>query len=133
PTNSDSGRCNRVHPSRAMPTRRRVGSHANRGRGGRSGRRNRRRLCCRSLPRVVPMKPLRPQLRGLIVKLALFYVLLSVPSLVLVESGILIFEFQELMAGVERGSLQRVSAHAATDLGEWWAHAADEEHAALSP
>lgn len=79
------------------------------------------------------MKPLRPQLRGLIVKLALFYVLLSVPSLVLVESGILIFEFQELMAGVERGSLQRVSAHAATDLGEWWAHAADEEHAALSP
>lgn len=79
------------------------------------------------------MKPLRPQLRGLIAKLALFYVLLSVPSLVLVESGILIFEFRELMAGVERGSLQRVTASAATDLGEWWAHAADEEHAALAP
>lgn len=79
------------------------------------------------------MKPLRPQLRGLIAKLALFYVLLSVPSLVLVESGILIFEFQELMASVERGSLRRVTASAATDLGEWWAHSADEEHAALAP
>ena len=39
----------------------------------------------------VRMKPLRPQLSGLIFKLALFYVLLSLPSLVLVESAILIF------------------------------------------
>ena len=44
------------------------------------------------------MKPLRPQLRGLIFKLAVFYVLLSLPSLILVESAILIFEFNGFMA-----------------------------------
>lgn len=79
------------------------------------------------------MKPLRPQLRGLVAKLALFYVLLSVPSLVFVESGILIFEFRELMADVERGSLQRVTASAADELGEWWSHTTDQEHATLAP
>ncbi len=79
------------------------------------------------------VKPLRPQLRGLIFKLALFYVLLSVPSLILVESGLLIFEFQEFMTGVERGSLQRATGNAADELGDWWSHAVDEQHLALTP
>lgn len=81
----------------------------------------------------ITVKPLKPQLRGLIFKLALFYVLLSVPSLILVESGILIFEFQQFMTGVEHGSLQRVTGHAAEDLGDWWSHSVDEEHLTLTP
>jgi signal transduction histidine kinase len=71
------------------------------------------------------MKPLRPQLRGLIVKLTVFYVLLSLPSLVLVETGILVFEFNEFMAGVEGGSLARATDYAAKDLAWAWPHEAD--------
>src|ERR1700752_854137 len=71
------------------------------------------------------MKPLRPQLRGLIFKLTLFYVLLSLPSLVLVETGILVFEFNEFMAGVESGSLTRATNYAAKDLAWAWPHDAD--------
>src|SRR5262249_25105735 len=66
------------------------------------------------------MKPLRPQLRGLIFKLTLFYVLLSLPSLVLVESGILVFEFNAFMAGVGGGSLTQATRDAAHDLGNAW-------------
>ena len=58
------------------------------------------------------MKPLRPQLRGLIFKLTLFYVLLSLPSLILVESAILIFEFEEFMSGVDAGSRTAKSSRA---------------------
>ncbi|MGA9333580.1 MAG: sensor histidine kinase [Rudaea sp.] len=66
------------------------------------------------------MKPLRPQLRGLIFKLTLFYVLLSLPCLVLVESGILVFEFNRFMAGVEGGSLAHATQRAANDLAASW-------------
>ena len=66
------------------------------------------------------MKPLRPQLRGLIFKLALFYVLLSLPSLVLVESTILIFEFENFMSDVEHGSLLRACERGATELASTW-------------
>ncbi|MCE7951914.1 MAG: sensor histidine kinase [Xanthomonadales bacterium PRO7] len=70
---------------------------------------------------VVPrMKPLRPQLRGLIFKLTVFYVLLSLPCLVLVETGLLTFEFNRFMAGVERGSLVEATHAAANDLGQRW-------------
>ena len=62
------------------------------------------------------MKPLCPQVRGLIFKLTLFYVLLSLPSLVLVESAILIFEFEDFMRGVDNGSLLRAGEHGADDL-----------------
>ena len=73
------------------------------------------------------MKPLRPQLRGLIFKLTLFYVLLSLPCLVLVESGILVFEFNRLMTGVEAGSLTHATQLAADDLaGAWPSAPADE-------
>jgi signal transduction histidine kinase len=73
------------------------------------------------------MKPLRPQLRGLIFKLTLFYVLLSLPCLVLVESGILVFEFNRFMAGVETGSLTHATELAADDLAHNWPSAAADE------
>src|SRR5262249_35560983 len=74
------------------------------------------------------MKPLRPQLRGLISKLTLFYVLLSLPCLVLVESAILIFEYATFSAGLESGSLLRATERAAGDLASSWpADAADAE------
>ena len=76
------------------------------------------------------MKPLRPQLRGLIFKLTLFYVLLSLPSLVLVETGILVYEFNEFMAGVEGGSLVHATQDAAGDLARDWPHDADTRYLA---
>ncbi|MBS0556299.1 MAG: sensor histidine kinase [Proteobacteria bacterium] len=66
------------------------------------------------------MKPLRPQLRGLIFKLTVFYVLLSVPCLVLVETGLLTFEFDRFMSGVENGSLVQATRTAADDLEQRW-------------
>ena len=56
-----------------------------------------------------PMTVLRPQLRGLVFKLALFYVLLSLPTLVVVESAILIYEFGQFMSGIASGSFDRVA------------------------
>src|SRR5215475_8556403 len=74
------------------------------------------------------MKPLRPQLRGLISKLTLFYVLLSLPCLVLVESAILIFEYESFSRGIEGGALQRTTEQAAGELAASWpAAAADED------
>lgn len=66
------------------------------------------------------MNHLRPQLRGLIFKLAVFYIGLSLPTLILVESAILIFEFQRFMADIDRGSLERASEQAATQLARRW-------------
>ena len=66
------------------------------------------------------MTLLRPQLRGLMVKLAVFYVLLSLPSLILVESTILIFEFQQFMTGVESGRLARAAERGASELAAQW-------------
>lgn len=73
------------------------------------------------------MNPLRPQLRGLISKLALFYVLLSLPCLVLVESTILIFEFNDFMSSVEAGSLTRATQRAADDLASAWPSTPEDE------
>lgn len=66
------------------------------------------------------MKPLRPQWRGLVAKLTLFYVLLSLPCLVLVETGLLTFEFNRLMAGVDSGSLTAAAENAAQELARDW-------------
>ena len=68
------------------------------------------------------MTVLRPQLRGLVSKLALFYLLLSLPTLVVVESAILIFEFGHFMRGVAEGSLDRAAERGAADLGTKWPH-----------
>src|SRR6185312_7610612 len=66
------------------------------------------------------MTVLRPQLRGLVSKLALFYVLLSLPTLLVVESAILIFEFGQFMRGVSEGSLDRAAGRGAADLAAQW-------------
>jgi signal transduction histidine kinase len=71
------------------------------------------------------MKPLRPQLRGLIFKLTLFYVLLSLPCLVLVETGILVFEFNEFMAGIENGALAQATSDSARNLARTWPREVD--------
>src|SRR5215467_10252899 len=68
------------------------------------------------------MTVLRPQLRGLVSKLALFYVLLSLPTLLVVESAILIFEFGQFMRGVADGSLDRAAGRGAADLASQWPH-----------
>jgi signal transduction histidine kinase len=79
------------------------------------------------------MKPLRPQLSGLIFKLTLFYVLLSLPCLVLVESAILIFEFDGFMRGVDNnGSLKRATQNAAEDLAASWPSSVVDEKKGLA-
>jgi signal transduction histidine kinase len=78
------------------------------------------------------MKPLRPQLSGLIFKLTLFYVLLSLPCLVLVESAILIFEFDGFMRGVDDGSLKRATQNAAEDLAASWPSTVADEKKGLA-
>ena len=67
-----------------------------------------------------PMAVLRPRLRGLVFKLALFYVLLSLPTLVVVESAILFYEFHRFMGGVAAGSLDRAAARGAQELATQW-------------
>jgi len=62
------------------------------------------------------MTLLRPRLRGLVFKLALFYLLLALPTLVIVESVILTYEFHQFMAGVADGSLGRAAEQGAADL-----------------
>lgn len=64
------------------------------------------------------MTLLRPRLRGLVFKLALFYVLLSLPTLLLVESVLLVHEFRHFMDGVASGSLDRATELGARDLAE---------------
>lgn len=78
------------------------------------------------------MKPLRPQLSGLIFKLGLFYVLLSLPSLMLVESAILIFEFEHFMHDIDRGALLRASDRGARELAEIWPSAAVDQPKGLA-
>ena len=78
------------------------------------------------------MKPLRPQLRGLIFKLGLFYVLLSLPSLMLVESALLIYEFEDFMGGIDHGGLLRASERGAHELAEVWPLAIEDETRGLS-
>jgi signal transduction histidine kinase len=66
------------------------------------------------------MAVLRPRLRGLVSKLALFYVLLSLPTLVVVESAILFYEFHRFMRGIAAGSLDRAAERGAHELATRW-------------
>ena len=68
------------------------------------------------------MTLLRPRLRGLVSKLALFYALLSLPTLVVVESALLIHEFRGFMSGLDGGSLERAARDGAAELGTQWPH-----------
>lgn len=62
----------------------------------------------------------RPRLRGLVVKLALFYALLSLPTLMLVEAVILTHEFQGLMQGLAAGTLEQAASEGAAELAARW-------------
>ncbi|MEO5622552.1 MAG: sensor histidine kinase [Dokdonella sp.] len=66
------------------------------------------------------MTLLRPRLRGLVFKLGLFYLLLSLPTLLVVESVLLVHEFHHFMAGVAGGSLDRAAERGARDLAAQW-------------
>lgn len=67
------------------------------------------------------MNDLRPRLRGLVSKLALFYLLLSLPILLVVESSVLTFEFHRFMSAVEHGSIDRAATNGAAELSRHWA------------
>ena len=77
------------------------------------------------------MNPLRPQLSGLISRLTLFYLLLSLPCLILVESAILIFEYESFISSVESGSLLRATERASGEVASAWPSAARDEPSAL--
>jgi signal transduction histidine kinase len=66
------------------------------------------------------MTILRQRLHGLVFKLALFYVLLALPVLFLVEAVILFAEFHEFMNGIASGSLDRAVERGAADLSVQW-------------
>jgi signal transduction histidine kinase len=66
------------------------------------------------------MTVLRPRLRGLVSRLALFYVLLSLPTLIVVESAILIYEFAHFMHGIADGRFDRAAESGASDLASRW-------------
>ena len=68
------------------------------------------------------MTVLRPRLRGLVSRLALFYVLLSLPTLIVVESTILIYEFHRFTGGLADGSLDRAAEDGASALARQWSH-----------
>ena len=70
----------------------------------------------------IAMTVFRPRLRGLVSKLALFYVLLSLPTLIVVESAILIYEFQRFTSGVRDSSLDHAAQRGARELGDLWPH-----------
>jgi len=69
----------------------------------------------------------RPRLRGLVSKLALFYLLLSLPTLIVVESVILTYEFQRFVSGVERGSLERAVVRGAGNFDAHWSGLLDQQ------
>jgi len=77
------------------------------------------------------MNPLRPQLRGLISRLTLFYLLLSLPCLILVESAILIFEYESFISSVESGSLLHATERATREVASAWPSTARDEPSAL--
>lgn len=65
-------------------------------------------------------------------KLAVFYMLLSLPSLLLVESTTLLYEYREVMARVDDGALVDAANVAAASLATGWHEGGDNETAMLS-
>lgn len=68
------------------------------------------------------MNVFRPRFRGLVAKLALFYALLSLPTLIVVEGTILFYEFQRFTNGVQNGSLEKAARRGANELSSQWTH-----------
>lgn len=62
----------------------------------------------------------RNPLQGLTFKLALFYLLLSVPALALIQWTIVTFEFHELFDAVDSGRLRGMTLDAADEIGRHW-------------
>lgn len=62
----------------------------------------------------------RHLLQGLTFKLALFYLVLSVPALALIQWTIVSFEFHELFKAVDSGRLASMTQDAATEIGRDW-------------
>lgn len=85
-------------------------------------------------PSVALMSLLSQGPRGLTFKLALFYIALSLPTLLLVEWTVFAFEFRELMGAVDRGRLAAATELAADDLQRIWPRGdgADDTQRALS-
>jgi hypothetical protein len=71
---------------------------------------------------------LRGRLRGLSAKLALFFIALSFPALMLVESTIITLEFRHFVRDVDAGALRHAGEAAARDLAT---RIAREDRAAL--
>lgn len=72
------------------------------------------------LRQALAMDSARRQRYGLIAKLALFYLLLSLPTLIVVESVILLVEFQRFVHGVGEGSLRAANERGADELAQRW-------------
>jgi signal transduction histidine kinase len=66
------------------------------------------------------MSQRRHPLQGLTFKLALFYLLLSVPALALIQWTIVSFEFHELFDAVDAGRMSAMTRDAAGDIGRHW-------------
>lgn len=66
------------------------------------------------------MNSTRRQRYGLVFKLGLFYLLLSLPTLIVVESTILIAEFHNFMRGIAGGSLRAANERGAAELAMRW-------------
>lgn len=66
------------------------------------------------------MSQRRNVLQGLTFKLALFYLLLSVPALALIQWTIVSFEFHELFEAVDSGRMASMTQDAANEIGRYW-------------
>lgn len=66
------------------------------------------------------MSQRRHPLQGLTFKLALFYLLLSVPALALIQWTIVSFEFHELFEAVDSGRMAAMTRDAAHEIGHRW-------------
>lgn len=66
------------------------------------------------------MSQRRHLLQGLTFKLALFYLLLSVPALALIQWTIVTFEFHELFEAVDSGRMSAMTRDAADEIGRHW-------------
>lgn len=68
------------------------------------------------------MITLRTRWHGLVFKLALFYALLALPTLIVVQSVLLLHEFHQFTTGISNGSLTRAAQRGATELAAQWPH-----------
>jgi len=66
------------------------------------------------------MSQRRHLLQGLTFKLALFYLLLAVPALALIQWTIVSLEFHELFEAVDSGRMAAMTREAADEIGQHW-------------